>query len=66
MADDKVRYNIYLSPDVADEFNNFADSNGLNRSAAFTLIVREYMSYKRFMDSFPDLVKALEIHSNDK
>ena len=59
MSDEKVRYNLYLSQDVADQFNDFADVNGLNRSAAFTLIVREYMSYKRFMDSFPDLVKVL-------
>lgn len=64
MNDEKVRYNVYLSQDVADELNAFADANGLNRSAAFTLIIREYMSYKRFMDSFPDLVKALEKQSN--
>ncbi len=65
MGDEKVRYNLYLSQDVADELNAFASENGLNRSAAFTLIIREYMSYKRFMDSFPDLVKALENQSND-
>ena len=65
MSDEKVRYNLYLSQDVANQFNDFADVNGLNRSAAFTLIVREYMSYKRFMDSFPDLVKALENQSNE-
>lgn len=60
MSDEKVRYNLYLSQDVADQLNTFADTNGLNRSAAFTLIIREYMSYKRFMESFPDLVKALD------
>ena len=64
MSDEKVRYNLYLSQDVADQLNAFADVNGLNRSAAFTLIIREYMSYKRFMDSFPDLVKVLN-QSND-
>lgn len=59
MGNEKVRYNLYLSKNIAEKFDEFADENGLNRSAAFTIMIREYLSYKAFLESFPHMINVL-------
>jgi hypothetical protein len=60
--DGKVKYGISLSPDTAAMINKYAQTLGISRSAAISVLVTQAFEYKNVMEiaqQMPEMVKDI-------
>jgi hypothetical protein len=57
---EKKRENIYLPLFLTDKVDNFSKEMGLGKSAAYTVIVKQFFEYQDMLMSMPSLLEVIK------
>ena len=63
---DSVRLNLYVSPKYLEYFDEFADDMHLTRSAAFTVLIRDYMRLSQAQEQIDTAKEMLRLYKEQK
>lgn len=57
---DKTRVNIYIPTFLVKKVEKYATDMGLNKSSAYSVIIKQFFDYQDGINSIPDLLDVVK------